>query len=472
MKKGGAPFATDPKVESSLRHSIKDGVYFSMMTGGAESYFSAYGIFLQLSTSMIGLLASLPPLLASLMQIASAWLGRKIGRRRPIIVGGALLQAASLLPMCAIPKLPADLQGPALIAIVFIYLCGPNIGAPQWNSLVGDLLPEQRRGRFFATRTRYASIASLAALVVAGLVVDTFDRLDQTHWGFVCIFAGAILARCASAYHLAAMSDPGGHVASLAVPDDLTLWHRIRRSKLLRFSFFFATMQAAVAISGPYFTLYMLRDLGLSYVEFMVITFASVLTQFLTLNRWGRLSDLFGNRLLLTTTAILITVIPAMWLISTNYVWLLAVQMLSGLCWAGFTLSATTFVFDLTPPDRRQILFAAHNVLAAIGVFLGAGMGAILVAYVPAEISLGATSVSIATPLLGLFFVSCLARIMVVLLFVRTLKEVRRVRPMSMTGLIFRVTRMHPVSGLFYELVARGRRDSQRQSSPEEPDGD
>jgi MFS family permease len=374
--------------------------------------------------------------------------------------------------MCAVPLLEPDFQGPALIAIVFVYLCGPNIGAPQWNSLVGDLLPEQRRGRFFAARTRYASIASLVALVVAGLVIDAFDRLDRTHWGFVCIFAGAILARCASAYHLGAMADPRGHVAALAVPDDLTLWHRIRNSRLLRFSSFFAAMQAAVAISGPYFTLYMLRDLGLSYVEFMFITFASVLIQFLTLNRWGRLSDLFGNRLLLTTTAIFITVIPALWLISVNYVWLLAVQMLSGLCWAGFTLSATAFVFDLTPPDRRQTLFAAHNVLAAIGVFLGAGIGGILVNYVPAEISLGPMSIPIFTPLYGLFFISCLARVMVVLLFVRTLKEVRRVRPMSMTGLIFRVTRMHPVSGLIYELVARGRRNSQQKSPGNGSDGD
>lgn len=437
------------------------------MTGGAESYFSAYGIFLQLSTSMIGLLASLPPLLASSMQIASAWLGRRIGRRRPIIVGGALLQAASLLPMCAVPMLTPEFQGIALIGIVFIYLCGPNLGAPQWNSLVGDLLPEQRRGRFFATRTRFASIASLVALVVAGLVIDAFDRLNQTHWGFVCIFASAILARCVSAYHLSAMHDPRGHVAAFAVPADLSLWHRLRKSKLLRFSCFFAAMQAAVAISGPYFTLYMLRDLGLSYIEFMAITFASVIIQFLTLNRWGRLSDLFGNRLLLTTTAIFITVIPAMWLISTNYLWLLAVQMLSGLCWAGFTLSSTAFVFDLTPPDQRQTLFAAHNVLAAIGVFLGAGIGGILTSFVPAEISVGATSIAIFTPLYGVFFVSCLARMLVVLLFAHTLKEVRRVRTMSMTGLVFRVTRMHPVSGLIYELVARGRRTSQK-SLPED----
>jgi MFS family permease len=57
---------------------------------------------------------------------------------------------------------------------------------------------------------------------------------------------------------------------------------------------------------------------------------------------------------------------------------LLAVQALSGLAWAGFTLSATAYVFDLTPSEQRATLFAVHNILAALAVFLGASAGALL----------------------------------------------------------------------------------------------
>ena len=59
----------------------------------------------------------------------------------------------------------------------------------------------------------------------------------------------------------------------------------------------------------------MLRDLKFSYVEFMINSAASVLLQFLTLNRWGRLSDLFGNRLILITTGAIIPIMPTLWLI-------------------------------------------------------------------------------------------------------------------------------------------------------------
>ncbi|MDA1075568.1 MAG: MFS transporter [Proteobacteria bacterium] len=448
-------FSNDPVVENSLRHSIKDGVYFSFMTGGAESYFLAFAIFLHASTSTIGLLASLPPLLASSMQAVSAWLGRRFGHRKRIIVIGAWIQAFCLLPLAALPLYAPDDTGLLLISIVILYFCGPNLGAPQWTSLIGDLLPEARRGRFFATRTRYSSLASLGALALAGVTLNTFDLVDYTYWGFVSVFLISAIARCMSAYHLQAMHEPPARVVRFEPASIINLWRRIRHSDLIKFSVFFAAMQFAVAISGPYFTLYMLRDLGLSYFEFMTLTVASVVIQFLTLNRWGRLSDLFGNRLILITTGTIITLIPSMWLFSTNYFWLLTVQAISGLCWAGFTLSTTAFVYDLTPAEHRVGLFATHSILAAVGVFLGASLGAFLVQYVPTSISAFDFEVSVATPLLGLFLVSCFARILVAAVFLPTIQEVRRVRQMSMGGLIFRVTRMHPISGLIYDIVGR-----------------
>lgn len=465
--KSGA-YSDDAQVERSLRHSIKDGIWFSTMTGSAESYFSAFAIHLQASTAIIGLLASLPPLLASSMQMVSAWLGRRLGRRKAIIVFGALLQAACLLPLAFIPLIAPDYAAVLLLPIVFVYLCGPNLGAPQWNSLVGDLVPESRRGRFFAERTRLSSVASVSALIVAGLVLDTMDRWTDVYWGFVAIFLFAAAARCTSAYHLQAMHEPVAKVAALEVIEDLSLWRQFRHSRLLRFSLFFAAMQSAVAISGPYFTLYMLRDLALSYFEFMTITVASVLVQFLTLNRWGRLADLFGNRLLLITTGSIITIIPSLWLVSTHYAWLLAVQAISGLAWAGFTLSATAFVFDLTPREHRATLFAVHNILAALGVFLGASIGAVLAGFVPDEITIAGITLTVFSPLYGLFLASCLTRLTVALLFLPLLKEVRRVRPMSVSGLIFRVTRMHPVSGLIYEIVGRIRPRNGRNSDDRE----
>ena len=65
-------FSRDPEVDKSLRHSLKDAAAFATMTGFGETYLSAFAVFLKATTPQIGMLASLPPLLASLTQIASA----------------------------------------------------------------------------------------------------------------------------------------------------------------------------------------------------------------------------------------------------------------------------------------------------------------------------------------------------------------------------------------------------------------
>ncbi len=463
----GAAFARDPVVDRSLRHSIKDGVFFSAMVGGAESYFSAFAVFLKASTAQIGVLASLPPLLASFSQLFSAWFGRRTGRRKPIIVFGALLQAFTLVPLALLPWWFPDQAVPLLIVSAIVYFVGPNLGSPQWSSLMGELVPESRRGRFFALRTRLCSLASFTALVGAGLVLHGSNELGLTYWGFVAVFLASATARFASAWHLERMHDPGGHVAALEAPWHADLWHGLRATGLLPFSLFHASMQLAVGIASPFFVLYMLRDLGFSYLEFTINTAASVCVQFLTLNRWGRLSDLFGNRLILLTTGVVIPVLPSLWLLSTNYFYLLAVQALSGLVWAGFTLSATNFVFDLTPPARRASLMAVHNVLAAAAVFVGAALGGWLGTHLPTSSRLLGDEISWLSPLYGVFVISTLARLVVAAAFLPRLKEVRRARPMSMSGLIFRVTRIHPVSGMVFDVVAR--KNASRKVDDESP---
>jgi len=210
----------------------------------------------------------------------------------------------------------------------------------------------------------------------------------------------------------------------------------------------------------------MLRDLQFSYLAFMFNTAASVCVQFLTLNRWGRLSDLFGNRLILVTTGLFVPLLPCLWLVSTNYFYLLAVQALSGLTWAGFTLSATNSVYDLTPRNRRATLMAVHNVLAATGVFLGAVIGGWLGSQLPREADLLGESWSWLTPLYGVFVLSTLARLTVAAAFLPRLKEVRKVRRMTRSGLIFRATRLNPLSGLVFEIVGRLRRSDERERPP------
>jgi len=439
------------------------------MGGVSESYFSAYAVFLKASSPQIGLLASLPPLLASFSQLFAVWLGQVTGVRKGIIVLGALIQVVGLLCVALLPELFPDSAFNVLLGCVVLYFIGPHLGSPLWGSLMGAIVPPQVRGQFFARRTRLSSIASFSALIFGGLTLQLFDSLHWTYYGFVSIFLVGVTARLISAWHLGQIHDPP-HVQSIeGTPDKTFGLHLFKGEKqFIRFSIFFTLMQLAVAISGPFVVVYLLRDLNYTYIELTFNTAASVLVQFLVLNRWGRLADLFGNRIILRVTGFTIPFIPALWTLSSDYWYLILVQAISGLVWSGYSLSASNFVFDLTPQQKRAGLMAIHNVLSGIAVFLGASLGGFLALSLPTSIELFSLDIAWLSVFYGVFLTSSLVRLLIALAFLPRLKEVRSVRKMSYSGLIFRVTRFSPVSGLIFDII--GRRPGYNRSRDDEPE--
>lgn len=444
---------TDPRVEKSLRHSLKDGGAYATMIGIGETYFSAFAVFLHATTQQIGVLASVPAMLASFVQLLSAWIGKRTGRRRALVLAGATVQALALLPIALLPLLFPEAAVPLLIAAVVLYHCGAHFATPQWGSLMGDTVPPKSRGRFFARRTRIVSLVTFLSLVAGGILLHVMDTRGNAQAAFLVLFGVAMLARLVSVYHLSRMHDPRGHVAAMEVPIDKAWWQRLKESNFARFSIFFALMQASVAIASPFFTVYMLRDLEFTYVQFMANTGMSVLAQFLTLNRWGRISDVFGNRRILATTGTLLPLLPLLWLVSANPWYLLAVQAVSGFAWAGFTLSAGNFLYDLIARDKRATYLAVHNVVASTGIFVGATAGGLLGVLLPTRMEFLDVVFEWGSPLLGVFAVSALARAVVGLVLLPKIREVRRVRPISFGNLIFRVTRVNALAGLVFEII-------------------
>lgn len=448
-------YSKNPTIDRALRHSIKDGVAYSIMSGGSETYFSAYALFLKASAPQVAIIASLPQLLGTSAQMLSAWLGYVIGRRRPVMLVGAALQALSFVPLMLAMTIGSDKLMLWLIGAITLYFVGSNIAAPQWTSLMGDLVAERKRGRFFGRRTKLTTLATFCALATAGVVLDIFDRQGWTLWGFVGLFTAAILARLTSLYHLAAMGEPVTHSrtgqAMLLHRESL---HVLRKSGVFHFSSYFALMQFAVGISAPFFSVYMLRELEFSYIQFMANTGMAVLVQFLTLNNWGRIGDAFGNRLVLVVTGSIIPFLPAMWLISPSFWWLLALQVLSGLAWGGFSLSASNMLYDFVPAGHRASYSALHSVATAAAAFVGALLGATLVDNLPAMGTLFGSTVSPMTPILAVFLVSTLLRMIVAILMLSRIREVRPPRrSLSARNFVYRATRFNAFSGLVYEFV-------------------
>src|SRR5512134_3015153 len=339
-------YSRDPDINRSLNYSVRDGVAWSLMFGAGESYLQAFAVFLKATTAQITALSAVPLLLGSIAQLASARVAGYAVRRKTLIFAGVVLQSLAWLPIIALAVVPVEASVTLLIAAVVLYYIGGQFAAPPWSSLISDLVPERRRGRFFGRRTQLMSIMTFASLTAAGLALEFFEQRALAHWGFAAIFAVALVARLYSLAQLMGMHEPLARLAPLTLPPLAGLLERMRGSNFARFALFVAFMNLAVAIASPFYTLYMLRDLRFSYLEFTAASAFSVLMQFAALNLWGRLSDVFGNLRVVQITSIMFPAFPILWVLFPNFWAILVFQFFGGVAWAGFSLAAGNFLYD------------------------------------------------------------------------------------------------------------------------------
>jgi len=450
------PGGVDRRVhDNSLRESMRDGMAHAVMLGAGENYLGPFGIFLGATTLQIGLLATVPQLCAAATQWVGAVSIEHFKSRRRVIVAGVLAQSTVWIPMGLLPLLFGAGAGPvfALIGLTMLYQATAGFVAPVWNSLIGDLVPEDVRGRFFGRRNRLIGVATFVALLFAGGILHVFKLTGRAAGGFLLIFSVAFLARIQSAHHLARYRDP-----ALALPDDarFSFWQFVSRaphSNFAKFVFFVATINFAVAFSAPYFALYMLRDLQFSYLEFTLVSAASTISQFLTFRYWGGLTDRFGNKKILNICGFGIALVPALWVFSSDLIYLIVIQLFGGFVWAGFSLAAANYMFDAVTPAKRARCVAYQGMINGVFVVTGSLAGGFVATHLPPAVTLGSLVWHPVSVLLMIFALSGVGRLIAAALLLHRFREVRSVEDIRHRELIFRISHLKPIAGATFSVL-------------------
>jgi hypothetical protein len=169
---------TEPQPERlhrDLRSITGDGVFYSVMVGLGETYVPAFVLALGHGAQASALITTLPMLVGALAQLAAPRGAQRLGSYRRWVVACARLQAACFLPLVAI-AVGAPLGLVAVFAVMSAYWGFSLSTGPAWNAWVETLVPLERRARYFATRTRLANAALLAALLAASLALFGAQR--------------------------------------------------------------------------------------------------------------------------------------------------------------------------------------------------------------------------------------------------------------------------------------------------------
>jgi MFS family permease len=455
-------------LRKTLRYSQQEAVASATMTGTSDNFLNAFAIYLQASAMQLGWLTAIPQLFGALCQILSVWLGNHF-TRKPLAVVMAAVQSLFVCGM-ALLAIIYGLGGVVesrvfwLIVLAIGYFSCLNVIQPHWRAWMGSLVPQSRRGAFFAARSRLTMAASLLVFIIGGSVLSLSANRGLTWLGFAMLFGIAAGGRMISSLLLGRMHDPEPDSAQNAMRL-LDSWRHVRESlrepTFRNYSFFVACNQGAVALSAPFFAVYMLRDLQFTYLQYSINSIASIATQFVMLHFWGRFSDRFGNHLVMVISSCMIPVIPLLWLVSPERYYLLIVQVISGISWSGFTLSTANYLYDIRPHNTNFALYAAiQSGTSALLVFCGGLLGGYLGRHAP-EIAFAISNFwTPGSDLFIVFVTSALLRTTVVAYFMPKLKEPKVRRRPRILEVIFRVARFNAISGVALDWVSVTRKSA------------
>ena len=455
------PDSPEAAKNRSLHYSIIDGCAYAIMTGIGEIFILPFAIFLKAGPLLIGFLAAIPPAVGSLAQLISVDILDKARQRKKLIIPAVLVQMLMWLPIFLLPLIFRNIGPMLLVIAVAIYTAANNFTVPAWNSLMGDLTEPAKRGRYFAQRNRLAGIFNFGATLIAGMVVLHYFQPINEWLGYGIIFAIAFISRGVSAYYLKKMAEPA---YSVKKEDYFSLWDFLRRSpksNFARFVFYIAFINMALTVSGPFFALYMLRDLKFSYAEYTIIHAINIITQFMVMRYWGRLCDRYGNRRVLVFTGWLIAIPPALWLISSNFYAIALYQIAAGLVWSGFNLAIGNFIFDAVSPAKRARCMAYFSLINNTGISLGAILGGWLALHMPDSIMILCWQLTLASSLQVLFLISSFVRLLISSIFLTHIKEVRPVEHITTWELIYNFSMIKPVLGPIFDIFTGGKEDKE-----------
>ncbi len=405
----------DERIEKSLKPSVREAASTSAVSGIADSYIGPFAIELGASNLQIGFLTSVMNFFAPLSQLFTLKKLNEGMSKKSIVMFSLFIHFILLIPILLIPFLFKENRVMILMILFVLYSIFAYLFSPAWALWMGDLVPDRVRGEFFAKRNKVAGIVTLITTLVAGLVLNHYT--DNIFYGYMLIFGAAVFFGFISLVFLAQQYEPK-YGSSRKRFDFRDVFTSIEDKNYKRFVLYISLLRVAVNIAAPFFAVYMLRDLQFSYMQFSLVTVFSSLAGFLTFTHWGKSIDKFGNVYVIRATGFLVALSPILWLFSSNFYWILTLQIFGGVMWAGFNLATFNFINDAIPRDKRALSFTFFNIFTGMGVFIGATAGGFL-----ANVKLPFLDNAFFT----VFLLSGILRFLMAAIFVFRINEVRYV---------------------------------------------
>lgn len=376
---------TEEEVQRGLGYVIKDGVAsqaMGILTGGA--FLIAFAIKLGASNLTIGLLAAIGPL-AQLLQLPSIILVERVRNRRAITMAAAGLGRLCWLLIAVIPFLFTGEIG--LVVLVSAIIGTSAFGAVagcSWNSWMRDLIPQNILGSFFSKRMRIATGVGIALSLLAAVYLDFWKKFMGGYelQSYSVLFLVGFGAGVLGLYFISRIPEVRMPAAEGRPKILKLLAQPFKDDNFRKLIAFLASWNFAVNLAAPFFMVYMLKRLGLSMSFIIGLSIVSQVMNFAFLRIWGRYTDRFSNKSVLTISGPLFILSILAWTFTTmpekyflTVPLLVVIHIVMGLSSAGVSLASGNISLKLAPQGQATTYLATNTIVNSVAAGIAPILG-------------------------------------------------------------------------------------------------
>lgn len=420
------------------KNLLKNGIWWSAADAFTTPFIIPLALVMGASNLIVGFVNSLQNLGLLLSQVPGSELVWILHKRRALNNACEFVAKSSWLLIVAVPFLPPESWLTVLLVAVSISSFFVNMSYPAWSSFIADVIPKAFRARYLANRSMWMGFVSIIITLAVGFYLDMFPKGDLS--GFSSIFLFGFFAGMVAIFYFSRIRGSKLRLPEHHMRDYLRIGGNFKKYLIFMSYFNFAYM-----IASPFFAVYMLENLRMSYGDYVMFTAIAAFAGLVSQKRWGKVIDKLGERPTMFIAIVGAAFVPFLYIFINPYnmFLLVPVQILSGIAWAGVGLVNFNMFLDTTEADKRIVQTADYNIITTIPMIIAPVIGGYIAQNVTFVLS-GIPLVFLIATILRLSSLSLLKKV----------KEPHVERDYA-PEYVFRVfVSIHPVRGLLHEVRA------------------
>ncbi|WHY03035.1 MFS transporter [Neobacillus sp. DY30] len=354
--------------------SIYHGMVSTIAINLAGNFYPIFAISILGATNyQVGLISSLPPLIALLMTIPAAILLNRLEMQKKTVAMAVLWARLLFLLLIGVVYIQSSYQAWVFLIIIAFMNVPATIANIGWQTLISGMIKDERRGSFFSDRNRLLTIAGMISTLIIGVIMkNQTNNASAYQWlFFTALLFGflevVILMKHKETVQTVTTTKKSSMDWSI-FKDHGYKWFLIAA---LCFNF---TWQMSWGI----FNIYHVRIAEATILWISIFSVACQLVQIFTFPIWKKWAEAKSNTLMLVWAALGMALVPFLTVLSDNLFYLTGVQALSGFFISGVVLLLFNLLLEQSPVETRTYCITTYNVLLSFVAFIAPQIGILL----------------------------------------------------------------------------------------------